>query len=1812
MHAKRKDSILRENTHHKPRVRKRGCKTVALLAVSACLLSSTPVFADGGAGSGSGSTWGGGYHGTGGCVSWVYQDSFGGASRDSVLAAMGSIGVKSLNSNAAYAPIDEAVNQANSECASRAASHGNDNPQCRLVAVGMVHTPDHRGDYYTGANGAFNFNQWWSAYSGTVMNRTYSYNGHNYTSSDLFVDGQTNIDALALREMHKAPRAVIAIVLANDEPRVSPDVQPPAPDPEPPAPPEYTVSVSTEASKNTTSAGDVDSVSDVIRLTREGDPVDESVTGTSVLHWRGVDGSTRSARQSFTVANNGSTRTRFSYTDIDSSWKSWPAGFYWFDVVIPSQGYMTNTAVLDGQTDSMEHWRAPRIPLPVKQLTNHQGKRVVSPDDQIASGSLYTAHVRAHSSASEHFWLYETIDVSQQKVVIGGIERDDLSKVTVTDETGATVQARVSVDDTQPGKRIVKAHVVKPASGYYTLNVPQSATPTGSDYVIPDSSKACYEGDGDHCQTGNSKQVGKLTPRPDKVWVLNEAGGMKAEDPAHTNKQGSDDRTFVTGDAIGVVVNGRIPAHLLNPFTSYSLTDDWTDSAKWIDWNHPEQVRVFVDGKDETRNFTISIDTTNHTTTVSAKPGFLTATAFSTSDKKVKLIMGGVIHLTPTPDAAYVPQRLTNKATETWNNETRPTNKPPVFVRNPKPNKIWNKSQVDAESAEDAPWSNMVHADTHTFVQRDDFTVTVNGVLPKNLADNLSVYELGDDFQKATRYVDLDERSVKVTIDGQHATNLFQVHKASGKVWVSATPALLATSANQAQDRHVRLTIQGVFLKNVLKPGQKVMVPNSGWETWNKQTVPSNTPKVKEWTPNPDKSWIRVDKQGKWQMVIDPGKTNKTGADTMHLLDKDKVASVVNGVLANDLVKVTNLTLIDDYKNADYLWDPTSNLGEVRVYEAQADTDAHSSIANIANVGRDVTDQFTITHTGTVFKAVAKPAYLAKQVLLAKPKQVTLLVPGVVNYAHGKGASQVRADFGKKPGDELSFCTIPGSNKRLTNRASQQVNNDIQQTNEPYVCGYVPPVKKQVIAEGSQGGANQDVNQKVVYPGQKVEYRLTTEPKLPVDLAYDITRVEATDVFDKYLTPDKQTLEVTDLTTGKQMVMPDLQMGIKGDYTVSWDHKAHSFTIQYAPEYVASVWKPGVHPRVQIRFEGTVDKHAPVDKLVNNQWTLTLNNMLTPSNKVANKPPKHEPNKRVTQSAKQGKPAITIDGKTLLQGDTGYYQVTLDLRQKDNAYRVYKAGITDDYDERYLDVAAKDIRVLDDQGQDMTAKFNIQVKNGVVYVYAKTVDTFIPKLGTSVKGDPQPADLALYATSSKHDPLKDPAIDQQLLGHAYTIVLPFTVIAVKKDTVVKNKAVQVTNNTRKTTNQVANPLQPLNPVKDVVVNVGDKSINGRSVYLHSTFLYQLDSSTLPANRAYQQAENWSITDPLNTGFDQYTGQWAVYAASDLYQNGKRIARKGSMLASNTFTSPVGPLFTVSQDKHGVVSVEALPTYLQLVTADNTHPTAWRAYIQCKRIHVSDRVENQFTETYNGKRIPSNKVFTRTPDLAPSIRIIKYDVKSGEKLGDRNKVAEALKMQHDHVEIAFKITNTSKVDPETKVGAWYQARNLKLDDETIAGVGKVEEFKYPKNWDTLILKPGESTIVTGVLRGVTANGKHTDRAQVTGIPLVPCPVINTTPFAVNHQEDKPTGQPATGKGQGELHKQYVSTDVVNSVEVKDGDKTVRLCADTRVKSNKDDWNGYRAQTLPATGVAIMIILGSAFTIGLTGVIVMLVKRRKMRV
>ena len=177
------------------------------------------------------------------------------------------------------------------------------------------------------------------------------------------------------------------------------------------------------------------------------------------------------------------------------------------------------------------------------------------------------------------------------------------------------------------------------------------------------------------------------------------------------------------------------------------------------------------------------------------------------------------------------------------------------------------------------------------------------------------------------------------------------------------------------------------------------------------------------------------------------------------------------------------------------------------------------------------------------------------------------------------------------------------------------------------------------------------------------------------------------------------------------------------------------------------------------------------------------------------------------------------------------------------------------------------------------------------------------------------------------------------------------------------------------------------------------------------------------------------------------------------------------------------------------------------------------------------------------------------------------------------------------EIVFTITNTSKTDPDTKQGAVFRTKDIKLEDSTIVGDGEVVDLKYPADWDTKVLKPGESVEVTGTLKGVTKT--HTDRAKVTGTPLTECPVDTSAPFGDGTSDDEYGSKP-------EAETESKSDDVV-TIDGKD------YCADTKVESATDDWNGYR-KSLATTGAAIAGILLAVVAFGSIGVTLMGARRR----
>lgn len=927
---------------------------------------------------------------------------------------------------------------------------------------------------------------------------------------------------------------------------------------------------------------------------------------------------------------------------------------------------------------------------------------------------------------------------------------------------------------------------------------------------------------------------------------------------------------------------------------------------------------------------------------------------------------------------------------------------------------------------------------------------------------------------------------------------------------------------------------------------------------WNdKPTGNTDEREFPTWRPTPDKAWIKYS-HGKYVTVVDPKWTNKVGVDDSTVLDGDSIAAAVNAPVSSNLAQAPeSFVITDDYTASDYLVD-LGDLGDAKVFLSDSSSETTSSVADIATTGRDVTSSFTIRASGTKVTATADAAFRASLKGRAKAAQITLAVPFTVNYANGKGISQVRTDAGVKAGDEVAFCGVPssgdadGSDTPFLNKGSEKINNAVEKTNEPKLCGYVPPVKKQVVSESSQGGDQSDIDARTVEPGQRVEYKLETQPKLPENLAYDVSDVTVTDSYSEYATVDKQTLEVTDLSDGS--IIPKFQ------YSTKWNDAEHSFRLTFDPIYVMKVWGAGMNPRIIVRFEATVNDDAPVDKTIDNQWTLTLNNGITPSNKVTNRPPKEEPTKQDTQKDA----SISIDGKTALLGDDLYYRLNLDASDMWNtAYRVQRLGMVDDYDDEYLTLDVDSVTVLDASGRDVTDGFNVADIEGVLYVFARTVDTEIPATGETLKGDPQPADLKAYAEATL-DPLKDPGISQTLLGQTYQIVAPMTVVKVTDGHTVTNKATQITDSRHTVTNTVTNPLTQINPRKDVVINVGGESENGKSIYLDHQFLYRLDSSVIPANRAYPLVSDWGLSDDYDEAHDRFTGQWAVYATHDVLDaKGTMVARKGDMLAGSQTSSATHPDWFVFVEKDGKFSLDATQKYLGLVSANTTTEQSWSLFVQMERI-ATGTVVNSFDETLNKVRRRSNEVKTHTPDQTPGVALEKYDVKSGLKRGDRDRADEALNMTGDATRIGFKITNVGKVP----LGAG------KLSDETVEGSGTVVDMEYPENWKDLVLMPGDSVTVFGTLKGVKAGEDHTDRGTTTWKPIVPCAAADDNPW---DSDD-------------------------------DATDSAKTCFGNPVKA-RDEWNGtVKDPTLAKTGSETTGAAVTMVAIASIGVLCMLVKRR----
>lgn len=1190
------------------------------------------------------------------------------------------------------------IREACSIALDRAESRGGNQGKSRVVGIMWVGT--HQSPWANGASASASFFQdrWDKEVVGKGFPGIYTSAGpfmQQYFPEGLAGGGET-------------PSAVCIALNQNEPPQV------------------YDLNVTTDKNANFTMAGGTQAVSDTIHASAGSSEIRENVDAQVILHWDGVEGNARSVVKKTAIKNHGDTKSP-DFSPADFGWSSWPQGTFWFDVIVAKQGMM-GAGVNTPDRDPRETWKLTPV-KPGKDLWAADMSRKLTDQDVLASGMMHNAVITAQPNGYASAMTI-TDAVQTDKVWIGAKDKDVASAAYVLDPDGKKVSSAKIQIGRAGGKVTVSGTVTgipdKFQNRDYKLVVPTYVQPTKTDYTIMDKSHVCYTTAGKECLDGPTEKTRKVTPTPDKVWVLDENGALTAKDPDWTNTVGADEKVFLQGDVVSAVVNGKIKGKMPSNLDNYQIIDDWTKAAKYVDFSDPKKVNVFT---------------------------------------------------------------------------------------------------------ETAPGSGKFDKVT------DQFTIKVDG----------------------TRTI------------------------------ATAKAQFLSKTKDLKADRAVKLVISGDFRTDYDTQGETVVLHNNGSEIWNNEEVPTNEPPVYTWTPDPN---------------------------------------------------------------------------------------------------------------------------------------------------------------------------------------------------------------KQVLGDTSESGDNghENINGLNVWPGQKLEYSLGIDLRIPGNTARGVKSLAVMDVYDPMFAPDKSSVEFWDSRDPKNpKPVP------RSAYKLTWDDAGHSWTATFTDAWI----KKNVGPNSEwltkgwltARFTGTVKKDALPGSTVKNQGFEILNDVKTATEIPEVKIPNPKPDKEDLNTD-----LINIDGKTVMKGDTVLYRLTLDAMPAANelAYHVHKLGMVDDYDEEYLSLDAADIRVTEKEaGADVTGEFNIQVKDGVAYVFAKQVDSVGPN-GDEIKGDPQPKDLKAYS-EAEIDPATTPIIKQSLMGKQYWITLPTKVLKDKDGYVIENQAVQNIENSHQQTKIVSNPLKEINPEKDVVIEAGTSdSIDGTEVKLDSDFNYRLASSKLPANRAYQASE-WSISDTFDRVHDQYTGLWAVYADTDLYDGDELVAKQGDLLQDSAGAGVSDSLFTAVFDEASYTfQIKAEQDYFDLVNSRDDLEHQWSAYTKMIRIAPAEKVVNVHTETYNTVERTSNEVVTKTPEH-PSLELTKYTLSEGLTDGDRDKPEQALPLTKDDlkkgVKVGLRVTNTGDVP----------LVNVSLTDVTDKGkAGTVEDISclIPESSPVEAsnignLAVGQSIDCTGILQGMELGDIHADTATVTG-------------------------------------------------------------------------------------------------------------------
>lgn len=583
-----------------------GLLAVAMLATPAGALAAD----GGGTGSGGDGT------GTGGTVEikWAVKDSWA-ANRDGVLQALNEMGYPE---NSGYqhdrniATIDSSIAAAADEC--RATYTGTDDPDCRLVAVGIAGESGSHQWNHTSSWGVLS--TWINAWNAETAGKTYYHNGTPWTTNMTWTDkkGPRSVNTLAKDVTESNLDAAIrVIVLAKNQP----------------VPAEYELSVTTNHAQRTDmKVGDTGPVGDVVHADAHGSDIRENLTATAIVHYEGQkDGyvAAKSVSRQVTIANQGDTRLANLATPADFGMSHWQEGRYWIDLQVPKQGRM-KAAVDTADRDPAESWDVSSVPPspPVKSVAEGVSADSMTNRTSITYGTGKGGYEMSFRDVIDPNGVQ--YDIANYKLVDkSDNDRDVSGEFTIDwDRTTNTVSAVRTADKGE-----------MPLDHDYEFSFDVTVHVPSDWQKVRDHATGTWNHEPE--ADGGSKEFDTWRPNPDKSWITSTGGKWQAViDPQETNRTGADGHTFLDGDLLGSVVNGTIGKDLIQAPDKLALTDDWT-AADYIWDADTRNIRVYEadagtdrassvsdivnTGKDVTDQFTISVDGTKATAT--AKAGYL-------------------------------------------------------------------------------------------------------------------------------------------------------------------------------------------------------------------------------------------------------------------------------------------------------------------------------------------------------------------------------------------------------------------------------------------------------------------------------------------------------------------------------------------------------------------------------------------------------------------------------------------------------------------------------------------------------------------------------------------------------------------------------------------------------------------------------------------------------------------------------------------------------------------------------------------------------------------------------------------------------------------------------------------------------------------------------------------------------------------------------------------------------------------------------------------------------------------------------------